>query len=119
MKLANLINSSKFDILLICETWLYEEMHDNELFSPNYSFFRSQRKAANLINKRDVLIGTKSHFDTTPLVITSAPKGPAIACTLNNDNEMLLLVCFYNPPSVSPYFIKAEKVIDIFDEIFT
>ena len=106
MKFANLINSSKFDILFISETWLYEEMFDNELFLPNYSFYRSERKAVSVFNKRGgvnfiskhggVLIGTKSHFDTTPLVITSAPKGSAVACTLNNHNKKLLLVCFYN-----------------------
>ena len=103
-------------------------MFDNELFLPNYSFYRSERKAVSVFNKRGgvnfiskhggVLIGTKSHFDTTPLVITSAPKGSAVACTLNNHNEKLLLLCFYNPPSDSPYFIEADKVVDIFEEIF-
>ena len=103
-------------------------MYDNELFLPNYYFNRSESKAANLINKRGGinfiskhggdLIGTKSQFETTPLVITSAPKGSAIACTLNNFNEKLFLVCVYNPPSDSPFFIKADKVIDIIEEIF-
>ena len=27
-------------------------------------------------------------------------------------------MCFYNAPSVSPYFIKADKVVNIFEEIF-
>ena len=82
-------------------------MYDNELFLPNYSLYRPEKKAANSTNKRGgvhfinkhgrVLIGTKSHFDTTPLEITFAPKGSAKACTLNNDNGKLLLVCFLTP----------------------
>ena len=96
MKFANLNNSSTFDIPLKCENWLYQEMYDNELCFSNYSFYGSERKAANLINKRGgviftskpggVLIGKKFHFDTTPPVITSALKGSAEACTLNIDN---------------------------------
>ena len=100
MNFANLINSSKLDILLICETWLYEEMYDKGLLLSNSSFYRSEKKAANLFNNcggvnfiskhGDVLIGKKSHFDTTPLVITSAPKESAKSCPKNNDNEKLL-----------------------------
>ena len=102
-------------------------MNDNELFLPIYSLNRSERNAANLTDKRggvnfisklgSVLFGTKSHFDTTPLEITSAPKGSSIAYTMNKDNEKLLLVCFHKASSVSPYFIKADKVVNIFEEI--
>ena len=55
MKFANLTNLLKFDIVLICETWLYEEMYHNELFLPNYTFCRSERKTANFITKRGVV----------------------------------------------------------------
>ena len=64
-----------------------------------------------------VLIDTKSHFDTNPLVITSAPNGSAVACTLNNDNGKLLLVCSLTS-LLSPNFFNAYKVIDILEEIF-
>ena len=112
-------------------------MYDNELFLPNSSFYRTERKAASSIYKRGgvnviskhggvnviskhggVLIVKKPHFETIPLVITRAPKDSTVACTLNNNDETFLLVCLHNPPSDGPYFIKAEKVIDIFEEIF-
>ena len=64
-----------------------------------------------------VLIDTKSHFDTNPLVITSAPNVSAVACTLNNDNGILLLVCSLTS-LLSPNFFNAYKVIEFLEEIF-
>ena len=58
----------------------------------------NKRGGVTFVNKHEgVIFGMKFHFDTTTLVIASAPKESAEACTLNNYNEKLLLVYLYNP----------------------
>ena len=106
-----------YDIIALTETWLTADISDSKLFLQNYQLYRSERNA-NLKSKHGgVMIGVRNNITSFPIDVknlndklTSAFAGSLI--TVND--EKVLILCLYNPPSNSKYRVTIDEFNSFF-----
>ena len=98
------------------KTWLYPALDDVELFIANLSSHRSDRKVVHFISKHGgCFIGLKLFFISEEVHLRTNIPGETDACSSKYNDQNILVVCFYNPPS--PFYRKPKEFEEIFEEI--
>ena len=113
----------QLDFFMVTETWLFDSFADNELFFPNYSLYRSERKAFENVSKHGgVLIAVRNDITSEEIYLAKSVLGATVACEIDSDGHKILLMCFYNPPfcpaNTIDYRLPSQTVLDIFNEVF-
>lgn len=101
--MSNLVLSSDSNLLILTETWLTDDITDNEVLAdlPNFTLFRSDRKNA---RGGGVLIAARRHLSCTHLNVSSDLEIIWLICRAAPES-VLLGVC-YRPPHKTPNFSR-------------
>ena len=112
-------DKNRFDVICLCETWLYKEILDGEIPLPGYELYRDERQFNAITGQSShggVLIAVKKDICSFP-----QPKiiEGVVSCIIKLPNETvdLLIVCAYNPPDDSPYRYSREQMLSFLEYI--
>ena len=110
---ANAIVPYNPDILCLTETWLTEEVPNEELFLKNYVIHRNDRTSKCGVSKHGgVLVAVKDNIQSKELFVKNTWEGCLIV-KINTKTDSILIVCIYNPPKGSPYRWCKQKFEDL------
>ena len=84
IKFANIVNTMQLDFFMVTETWLFDSFADSELFFPNYSLYRSERKAFENVSKHGgVLIAVRNDITSEEIYLAKSVLGLTVACEID------------------------------------
>ena len=118
MDLTDFITEQNYDIVLLTETWLTNDVKNGELFLSGFNVLRADRPTSSLTSKHGgVLIAIKNNImhckidlNELPSTITSS----TVIVKLETNNPIYIVV-MYNPPSGSEYQIPQLDLETLFD----
>lgn len=101
-----------YNVVCLTETWLHENIESSELLLNDYEVYRSDRPSnEGISNHGGVLIAVKKTLSSMQ-VLADFPNC-CVCAKLSFNNQAIFLVCFYNPPKLSPYRYSAEDFTKI------
>ena len=101
---SNYLLSKNYDIICIAETWLTEEIAENELFLPQYQCFVSNRKSTpKTTSHGGTMICIKRTINSEQLYFDYEVNGSVTACNATLGKKNTLILCCYFPPENSKY----------------
>ena len=102
--ISNYLLSKNYDIICIAETWLTEEIAENELFLPQYQCFVSNRKSTpKTTSHGGTMICIKRTINSEQLYFDYEVNGSVTACNATLGKKNTLILCCYFPPENSKY----------------
>ena len=113
LKLVDLVQRENYEILLLTETWLTENIKNGELFLPNFNIIRADRPGKdNVSSHGGVLIAISNEIQHEEVDISQLSEATKNSCraVLLDINNPVLLVLLYNPPNGSPYRLTAQDI---------
>ena len=115
-KFANAIATSNYDVICLCGTWLNENIAPSELMLNECSNYRSERQTNKDQNLHGgVLMAVKKTFSSN-LLPNKQPEC-CLTCSIQMNDERIIVCCFYNPPSSSNYRYCLGNFAQILNEI--
>lgn len=108
------VSQEEFDIVVLTETWLKEEVNSSELFPNSYHVYRSDRKFAQSGTSRGggVLLACKSSIRSERLNLSNFDVFPSVdivGCRLVVDRATFCILALYIPPNMP---------INLYSELF-
>ena len=111
MSFANSIQLFDYNVIVLLETWLHENILDGELFSINFSSLGSGRKTTNYMSQHgDVLKAVKSRINSKKEFLDGNNKSIYLYCETFINTKKLLLICFFTPDEKNRYQNGYSKV---------
>ena len=109
-KLSKLLSLNSFFLIFLTETWLYEKVHDSEIFLGS-SFRVISRSDRPQGQHGGILIAAANHCGSTLVDISLKHYPFSVACALL-ETELKLFILIYNPPSTSEYKVDVSQIIE-------
>ena len=115
---SNYLLKKNYDIICIAETWLTEEIAENELFLPQYQCFVSNRKSTpKTTSHGGTMICIKRTINSEQLYFDYEVNGSVIACNATLGKKNTLILCCYFPPENSKYAYNEDHLQSFFRNI--
>ena len=96
-----------YDLFALSETWLSDDICNNELFPSDIVVYRKDRNFKNLqVSKGGgVLLGIRDKYKSTAMDLTSItsiiPTVDIIGAKVTDTHESLIVLCVYIPPRIN------------------
>lgn len=102
-ELFTAVKATDFDMILITETWLTENIYSAELFDPNYTVYRSDRnyEALSCTRGGGTLIAVKTFSDSGKLPGCDDHSFDDLWVMVRNNETTIIIGCVYFPPNSS------------------
>ena len=107
-------------VFALCESWLHEDISDDEIYIPEYTSFRCDRREEKKGGRVCVYVHETLYCEE--VVIDPPPRPTCIECiSLIIRDFNVLLIALYVPPNVSSLQCQniSDYLIEIFDKITT
>ena len=121
LSFSNAIIIDQLEIIVLTETWLYEQIEDCELFLSSYRVHRAEKTCTNGISKHGgVLIAVKEGMKHARVQLSELDcMHPDVAAVqLTTPKKVFIICAVYNAPKESPFrwpSDKWEQIIQILD----
>ena len=112
---AKALKLTTYDIILLTETWLTEDLKSEELFIPSYTLYRSERKLSKHGNSLHggVLIGFKDNYIQQEIDNSCLSSSLQASCSfvkVTTSIVSVVMCCLYKSPSNSAYRLTNSEI---------